>query len=75
MWGDAAQRRILLRVRQPIANCKDSEVSIDGRTENREPKYYVRQLMADSVPGSPGELKNQWGWGGFTTHDLHRCSG
>jgi hypothetical protein len=19
------------------------------------------------------ELKNQWGWGGFATHDLHRC--
>ncbi len=19
------------------------------------------------------ELKNQWGWGGVTTHDLHRC--
>jgi hypothetical protein len=19
------------------------------------------------------EMKNQWGWGGFTTHDLHRC--
>ncbi|MBV5346167.1 MAG: hypothetical protein JZU63_11985, partial [Rhodoferax sp.] len=19
------------------------------------------------------ELKNQWGWGGFTPHDLHRC--
>ena len=19
------------------------------------------------------ELKSQWGWGGFTTHDLHRC--
>ena len=19
------------------------------------------------------ELKNQWGWGGFNTHDLHRC--
>ena len=19
------------------------------------------------------ELKNPWGWGGFTTHDLHRC--
>ena len=19
------------------------------------------------------ELKNQWGWGGFTIHDLHRC--
>lgn len=19
------------------------------------------------------ELKNQWGWGGFTTHGLHRC--
>ena len=21
----------------------------------------------------PRELKNQWGWGGFTTHDLARC--
>jgi hypothetical protein len=21
------------------------------------------------------ELKNQWGWGGFTTHDLKRCLG
>lgn len=20
------------------------------------------------------ELKNQWGWGGYTTQDLHRCS-
>lgn len=20
------------------------------------------------------ELKNQWGWAGYTTHDLHRCS-
>lgn len=20
-----------------------------------------------------GELKNQWGWGGYTTRDLHRC--
>jgi len=19
------------------------------------------------------ELKNQWGWAGYTTHDLHRC--
>lgn len=19
------------------------------------------------------ELKNPWGWGGYTTHDLHRC--
>jgi len=19
------------------------------------------------------KLKNQWGWGGFTTHDIHRC--
>ena len=20
------------------------------------------------------ELKNQWGWGGYTTHDLERCN-
>ena len=24
-------------------------------------------------PRPPRELKNQWGWGGFTTHDLARC--
>lgn len=55
MWGDAAQRRTLLRFRQAIANSNDSEVRIDDSAEDREPKYYVRQLMADFSPGSVRE--------------------
>lgn len=33
------------------------------------------QLYRDrpDAENSFDELKNQWGWGGFTTHDLHRC--
>ena len=55
MWGDAAQRRTLLRFRQAIANSNDSEVRIDDSAEDREPKYYVRQLMADFLPDSVRE--------------------
>ncbi|AXE34647.1 DEAD/DEAH box helicase [Chromobacterium phragmitis] len=47
MWGDAAQRRTLLRFRQAIANSNDTDVRIDDSADDREPKYYVRQLMAD----------------------------
>lgn len=34
-----------------------------------------RRLQFGSQPdkASFDELKNQWGWGGFTTHDLHCC--
>lgn len=49
MWSDAAQRRTLLRFKQAIANSNDTEVRIDDSAEDREPKYYVRQLMADFV--------------------------
>ncbi|WP_210147840.1 DEAD/DEAH box helicase [Aromatoleum petrolei] len=50
MWADAAQKRSLLRFRQAIANSDDTKVRIDDSTEDREPKYYVRQLMADFEP-------------------------
>lgn len=35
----------------------------------------LRQLYRDRADAENAfdELKNQWGWGGFTTHDLHRC--
>jgi hypothetical protein len=35
----------------------------------------VTQLYRDrgDVENTFDELKNQWGWGGFTTHDLKRC--
>ena len=29
--------------------------------------------ICSSYDNSFEELKNQWGWGGFTTHDLKRC--
>lgn len=33
------------------------------------------QLYRDRADCENGfdELKNQWGWGGYTTHDLERC--
>src|SRR5918995_2411774 len=35
----------------------------------------VAQLYRDRADAENGfdETKNQWGWGGFTTHDLQRC--
>ncbi|MFZ1364623.1 MAG: DEAD/DEAH box helicase [Brachymonas denitrificans] len=50
MWADGGQRHTLLRFRQAIANSNDTDVRIDDSSEDREPKYYVRQLMADYQP-------------------------
>jgi hypothetical protein len=35
----------------------------------------IAQLYRDrgDAENSFDELKNQWGWGGFTTQDVHRC--
>ena len=57
MWADAAQQRTLLRFRQAIANSNDTEVRIDDSTEDREPKFYVRQLMADF---EPAQVREAW---------------
>jgi DEAD/DEAH box helicase domain-containing protein len=64
MWADAAQRRTLLRFRQAMANSNDTEVRIDDSAEDREPKYYVRQLMADFLPE---HVREAWK---LTTGDL-----
>lgn len=55
MWSDGGQRRTLLRFRQAIANSNDTDVRIDDSAEDREPKYYVRQLMADFQPSNVRE--------------------
>ena len=36
----------------------------------------IGQLYRDRADSENGfdELKNQWGWGGYTTHDLERCN-
>ena len=55
MWSDAAQRRTLLRFKQAIANSNDADVRIDDSSDDREPRFYVRQLMADFTPSSVRE--------------------
>jgi DEAD/DEAH box helicase domain-containing protein len=57
MWSDAAQRRTLLRFKQAIANSNDTDVRIDDSADDREPKFYVRQLMADF---SPANIREAW---------------
>ena len=47
MWSNIAQNRQLLRFKQAIANSNDTEVRIDDSAEDREPKFYVRQMMSD----------------------------
>jgi len=47
MWSNVTQRRQLLRFRQAIANSDDTQVRIDDSADDREPRFYVRQLLAD----------------------------
>jgi DEAD/DEAH box helicase domain-containing protein len=57
MWGDEAQKRTLLRFRQAIANSDDTRVRIDDSAEDREPKFYLRQLLADF---DPVDVREAW---------------
>jgi DEAD/DEAH box helicase domain-containing protein len=57
MWSDQAQRRQLLRFRQAIANSDDTRVRIDDSADDREPKLYVRQLLADF---EARDIKEAW---------------
>lgn len=47
MWGNISQKRQLLRFKQAIANSNDTDVRIDDSAEDREPKFYIRQMLAD----------------------------
>ena len=57
MWCDQAQRRQLLRFRQAIANSDDTRVRIDDSAEDREPRYYLRQLLVDF---EAAEVREAW---------------
>ena len=57
MWPDQAQRRQLLRFRQAIANSDDTRVRIDDSADDREPRFYVRQLLADF---EADDIKEAW---------------
>ena len=45
-------------------------------THTDYPLEAIGQLYRDRADCENGfdELKNQWGWGGYTTHDLERCN-
>jgi hypothetical protein len=45
-------------------------------TNTDHPREAVGQLYRDRADCENGfdELTNQWGWGGYTTHDLERCN-
>lgn len=47
MWKNITQKRQLLRFKQAIANSDDTKVRIDDSAEEREPKFYERQLLAE----------------------------
>lgn len=57
MWADGGQRRTLLRFRQAIANSNDTDVRIDDSSEDREPRYYLRQLLTDY---QPTDIREAW---------------
>lgn len=57
MWSDEAQRRTLLRFKQAIANSDDTKVRIDDSADDREPRFYVRQLLADF---EPADVREAW---------------
>jgi len=44
-------------------------------TDSGYPLEAMAQLYRDRADAENGfdELKNQWGWGGFTTQDIERC--
>ena len=50
MWANTSQKQQLLRFKQAIANSNDTEARIDDSAEDREPKFYERQLLADIAP-------------------------
>ncbi|MCU0756374.1 MAG: DEAD/DEAH box helicase [Xanthomonadales bacterium] len=51
MWANVAQKRQLLRFRQAMASAEDAKSRIDDTSDDREPKFYVRQLLVDVEPG------------------------
>ena len=52
LWGDAGQRREMLRLRLVHAATQDRQSRIMDERDDREPLFYTRQLVADFEPDS-----------------------
>ncbi len=57
MWANVSQKRTLLRFRQAMANDNDASSRIDDRSDDREPRFFVRQMLVDF---DPGEVTIAW---------------
>lgn len=51
MWANVSQKRTLLRFKQAMANARDDRSRIDDSSDDREPRFFVRQLLVDFEPG------------------------
>ncbi|HDM76787.1 MAG TPA: hypothetical protein ENG51_09995, partial [Deltaproteobacteria bacterium] len=47
MWADAGQKRQMLRMRQVIATTPDRKSRIGDESDDREPNFYVKQMLVD----------------------------
>ncbi len=47
MWSDSGQRAAMLQMRQVMANTSDRDSRIGDDSEDREPVFYTKQLLAD----------------------------
>lgn len=50
MWANVSQKRTLLRFKQAMANANDAKSRIDDSADDREPRFFVRQLLVDFDP-------------------------
>ena len=54
MWANISQKRTLLRFKQAMANANDAKSRIDDSSDDREPRFFVRQLLVDFEPNDIG---------------------
>ncbi|WP_447895512.1 DEAD/DEAH box helicase [Vreelandella sp. GE22] len=51
-WGDSAQKRSLLRLKEVTATVRDRDSRIGDDSDQRQPAFYNRQMLVDIKPGS-----------------------
>jgi len=51
MWADSAQRIQMLRMRQVFATSSDRRSRITDESDDREPSFYVKQMLIDFEDG------------------------
>jgi DEAD/DEAH box helicase domain-containing protein len=51
-WADEGQKRQMLRMRQVFASTSDRRSRIADDSDDREPRFYVKQMLVDAEPGN-----------------------